>query len=67
MKNFKRKYIVNEQNEKIAVQLDISTFEKIERDLGDYVMGKKIKENAPTERLSVNEAVSFYKKLKKKN
>ncbi len=67
MKNFKRKYIVNEQNEKIAVQLDISTFEKIERVLEDYVMGKKIKENAPTERLSVNEAVSFYKKLKKKN
>jgi hypothetical protein len=67
MKNFKRKYIVNEQNEKIAVQLDISTFEKIERVLEDYVVGKKIKENAPTERLSVNEAVSFYKKLKKKN
>ncbi len=67
MKNFKRKYIVNEQNEKVAVQLDINTFEKIERVLEDYVLGEKIKENAPSQRLSVNEAVSFYKKLKKKN
>ncbi len=66
MKTIKKKYIVNERNEKIAVQLDIKTFEKIERAMEDYVLGEKMIENSKTDRLSVNEAKEFYKRLKKR-
>lgn len=62
----KRKYIVNEADEKIAVQLDIKTFEKIERLLEDYVLGESIKENKEKDRLTLKEAKLYYQKLKKK-
>jgi|GEM_PF-339075 len=39
---FKRQYIVNENNQKIAVQLDIDTFEKIENILENYALAKLI-------------------------
>ncbi len=62
-----KKYSVNELNQKVAVQLDVNTFEKIERLLEDYVIGKKLKENDSSERLIVSEAKSYYKRLKKSN
>lgn len=62
----KLKYIVNEADEKIAVQLDIKTFEKIERLLEDYVLGKSIKENKEKDRVTLKEAKLYYQKLKKK-
>lgn len=65
MKNFKRTYIINERNERVAVQLDIKTFEKIERALEDFVLGEKMKENKASEGFSLAEARSYYKKLKK--
>jgi hypothetical protein len=67
MKSIKKKYIVNERNEKIAVQLDIKTFEKIERALEDYLLGEKMLLNKKEDRLSVNEGISYYKRLKKKS
>ena len=66
MNVIKRKYIINEQNEKVAVQIDIKTFEKIERVLEDYVLGEKMIQNKIEDRLSINEAKSYYKRLKKK-
>ena len=60
-----RKYIVDESNQKVAVQLDLKTFEKIEQLLEDYVIGEKIKANKSTERLTISEAKAYYKKLKK--
>ncbi len=64
VKRFKRKYIINEQNERVAVQLDIKTFEKIERALEDFVLGEKMLKNKPAEVLMLNEAKSYYKRLK---
>jgi hypothetical protein len=64
MKSIKKKYIVNERNEKIAVQLDIKTFEKA---LEDYLLGEKMLLNKKEDRLSVNEGISYYKRLKKKS
>ena len=60
-----RKYIVDESNQKVAVQLDLKTFEKIEQLLEDYVIGEKIKANKSTDRLTISEAKVYYKKLKK--
>ncbi|MBX2899648.1 MAG: hypothetical protein KF775_08355 [Cyclobacteriaceae bacterium] len=65
MKNFKRKYIINENNERVAVQLDIKTFEKIERALEDFVLGEKMLKNHPTENLILKDAKAYYKRLKK--
>jgi hypothetical protein len=66
MLTIKRKYIINEDDKKVAVQLDIKTFEKIERLLEDYVLAESIKSNKATDRLTVNEAKAYYQKLKKK-
>lgn len=66
MLTIKRKYIINEDDKKVAVQLDIKTFEKIERLLEDYVLAESIKSNKAIDRLTVNEAKAYYQKLKKK-
>jgi len=41
MLDIRKKYIVNENQATIAVQLDIKTYNKIERLLEDYVLAKK--------------------------
>ncbi len=65
MLTIKKKYIVNEPAKKVAVQLDIKTYEKMERLLEDYVLDEKIKENKVEDRLELNEAKAFYARLKK--
>ncbi len=65
MSDIKRKYIVDENNKRIAVQLDINTFEKIEEIIENYALVQLIKEAEKEETLSVNEAKNFYKSLDK--
>lgn len=65
MKNFKRRYIINENNERVAVQLDIKTFEKIERALEDFILGEKMQKNRPSNALILKDAKAYYKRLKK--
>jgi RelB Antitoxin alpha helical domain len=65
MLTIEKKYIVNEHAKKVAVQLDIKTYEKMERLLEDYVLAEKIKENRDEDRLELNEARAFYARLKK--
>jgi len=62
----KKKYIVNEQNERIAVQIDLNTFNKIEQLLEDHALGKFLEETK-SDTLSLAEAQSYYKKLKKED
>ena len=62
----KKKYLTDENNEVIAVQLDIDTFNKIEQILEDYALGKLIEENDEQDNLTLNEAQDYYNKLKKK-
>lgn len=65
MTGIQRKYIVDENNKKIAVQLDIATFEKIEEIIENYALVQLIKEAEKEETLSVSEAKNFYKSLDK--
>ncbi len=65
MLEIKKKYIVNEEDERIAVQLDIKTFEHIEKLLEDYVVGAYIQKNDAKERLELKEAKTYYSRLKK--
>jgi hypothetical protein len=63
MLDIKKTYITDSKNKPLAVQVDIKTFEHIERVLEDYALGKLIEENDPDEVLSVAEAREFYLKL----
>ena len=54
MLDIKKQYIINEKNNKIAVQIDIETYEKIEILLEDYALGKFIEENDKNDILDIN-------------
>lgn len=62
-----KKYLIDENNEVIAVQLDIDTFRKIEQILEDLALGKLIEENDEQDNLNLNEAQDYYNKLKRNN
>jgi hypothetical protein len=57
-----KKYIVDEKNKKVAVQIPIATFMKIEEVLEDYALGQYISEVKDEKSLSVAEAKKFYGK-----
>jgi hypothetical protein len=65
METIRRKYIIDENKKKVAVQIDIADFEKIERILEDYALVQLMKENDPAENLGLNEGKSFYGSLEK--
>lgn len=66
MLDLKEKYIINKQQKQVAVQLDIKTFKRIEEVLEDYALAQYMKESKDDEKLNIDEAKSFYKKLAKK-
>ena len=61
MTDIPRKYIIDEHDNKVAVQLDISTFEKIEETLEHYALVALMKLNEGEEKLSAAEAEAYYK------
>ena len=65
METIRKQYIIDEQNKKIAVQIPINTFEKIEEILKNYALVQLMKENEGEEALSINEAKEYYDKLGK--
>ena len=65
MTDIPKKYIVDEHNHKIAVQLDIDTFIKIEELLENYGLVELMKQAGETEKLSLAEAKAFYNTLNK--
>ncbi len=67
MELIKKKYIVDEKNRKIAVQIDINTYRKIEELLENYALVQLIKETEDDELLSLSQAKEFYQKLEKVN
>lgn len=60
----KRQYIVNEDNQKVAVQLDIATFEKIENVLENYALVQLMNEDE-SEVMAVEDAKKYYATLDK--
>ncbi len=52
---FKRQYIVNEDSQRVAVQLDIDTFEKIENVLENYALVQLINAD-DSETLNIEDA-----------
>lgn len=65
MEAIKKKYIVDERQKKVAVQIDIKDFEKIEQILEDYALGKLLEENDSDDNLDLKDAKSYYNQIKK--
>ena len=65
MEALKRKYIVDEKNKKVAVQLDIKTFKKIEEIMENYSLIKLMEENEGEETLDLRSAKLYYSQLEK--
>ena len=61
----KRKYVVDDKNHKVAVQLDIETFEKIEEVLENYGLVQLMSDEEEDEVFDINKAKDFYKNLEK--
>jgi hypothetical protein len=59
-----RQYIVNEDNQKVAVQLDIATFEKIEGLLENYGLVQFMNAD-DSETISIDDAKQYYATLDK--
>jgi hypothetical protein len=57
-----KKYIVNDKNKKVAVQIPIETFEKIEEVPEDYALGQYILGTKDEKPLTVKEAKKYYGK-----
>ncbi len=65
MEEIKKQYIVDEQNQKIAVQIDYETFERIEEVLENYALVQLMRENEGEDTLDLNNAKAYYQTLKK--
>lgn len=61
----KRKYVVDDKNHKVAVQLDIETFEKIEEVLENHGLVQLMLDEEEDEVFDINKAKDFYKNLEK--
>jgi len=65
MEAIKKQYIVDENNQRVAVQLDIGTYQKIEELLENYSLVQLMKENEGSEILDLPKAKTYYSRLKK--
>ncbi|QLE59564.1 hypothetical protein FD725_27780 [Nostoc sp. TCL26-01] len=62
-----KNYIMDENQQPIAVQIPIADFEKIEEILENYGLIKLMAESENDERLAKDEAWKYYQSLKQKN
>lgn len=60
-----KQYITDEQNRKIAVQIPIQTFEKLEEILKNYGLFQLMEDNEGSETLNIQEAKAYYNQLEK--
>jgi uncharacterized protein (DUF362 family) len=65
MIDIQKKFIVDENNKRIAVQVDTETFDKIEDALENYGLVQLMKENENDEVLDFHQGQEYYKTLSK--
>jgi len=63
MLEIRKQFVINEKNQKVAVQIDFDTFEEIEYLLENYVLAQKMKEVMEDESLDIQAAKEYYKQL----
>lgn len=59
-----KKYLIDENQQPVAVQIPISEFEQIEAILEDLGLVKLMEEALDDERLSKDEAINYYQSVK---
>lgn len=62
----KKQFVVDDKNQKVAVQIDIETFKKIEDLLENHILAQMIKESAEDELYDIQNAKAYYKQLLEK-
>ncbi|MFN6530464.1 hypothetical protein [Nostoc sp. ChiSLP03a] len=62
-----KSYVIDDNQQPIAVQIPIAEFEKIEEILEDYGLAKLIDEVEEEKPLSKDEALQYYQLLKEEN
>jgi len=65
MEVIKKKYIVDENNNRIAVQIDIESYKKLEEVLENYALVQLMNEEVDSEKFEIREAKEYYKNLPK--
>ena len=67
MLNIQKRYIIDEDNNKLAVEIDYKTFLKIEEILEDHALYHLIQETEDSDSLTLPEAKKYYQQLLDKN
>ncbi len=62
-----KSYVIDENQQPIAVQIPLEQFEKIEEILENYGLAKLIEETEGEERLSKEQALKYYNSIKQNN
>ncbi|MEG3930778.1 MULTISPECIES: hypothetical protein [unclassified Microcoleus] len=62
-----KSYVIDENQQPIAVQIPLEQFEKIEEILENYGLAKLIEETEGDERLSKEQALKYYNSIKQNN
>ena len=65
MLEIKKRYVVDEQDRRVAVQIDLETFAKIEEVLEDFALARWITDAQDEPALSPEAAKEFYDSLDK--
>ncbi len=65
MLTIKKRYVVNDENKPVAVQVDIATWTKIEEMLEDHLFVKKMQEAEREAPLDRDAALKYYAKQRK--
>jgi len=65
MEMIRKQYIVDENNRKIAVQIPIDDFEKMELLLEDHALFSLMKDNLDDDLLELTDAQAYYSQLVK--
>lgn len=67
MLEIQKHYLMDDNQQPVAVQISIADFEKIEEILENYGLVQLMEEQEDNERLSTEEAWKYYQTLKQKN
>ena len=65
MREIKKRYVVDEENRRVAVQVDLETFEKIEDLLENYALFELMTEDEGGEALELEAGKKYYAGLDK--
>ncbi|MGH9380319.1 MAG: hypothetical protein ACRD2Z_06880 [Thermoanaerobaculia bacterium] len=65
MEAIKKRYIVDEENRRVAVQIDLDTYERLEELLEDHALTQLMAEGDDGEALDLEDARSYYDQLPK--